>query len=98
MELGIATGLLQSLRLGKMGKSLSSPAPLVSSASGVLQQPSRLRRQLGLSPAQLPSAKSSLPPPTEQQTLGTDQSSTAAEAQSESAKATAKTESKAEPG
>jgi hypothetical protein len=93
MELGIEPRLLQSHRLGKMGESVSAATSLVSSAACVLQQPSRIRRQLGLSPAELSSAESSVPSATEQQTLGTKQSSTEAETQSKSAaEASAKTE------
>jgi hypothetical protein len=65
MELGIEPRILQSFGLGEMGQSLSSAAAVVSPASGVLQQPSRIRRQLGLSPAELPSAESSVPSATE---------------------------------
>jgi hypothetical protein len=98
MELGIEPRLLQSQRLGEMGQSVSSSAPLVSSAPCVLQQPSRIRRQLGLSSAELPTAESSVPPATEQQALGTKQSSTAAETKSESAETTTETESAPESG
>jgi hypothetical protein len=85
MELGIEPRLLQSHRLGEMGKSISSAELLVPPAPRLLQQPSRIRRQLALSPAQLSAAESSVHPPAEQQALGTDQSSAAAATQSKSA-------------
>jgi hypothetical protein len=56
MELGIASRLLQSDRLGRMGKSLSSSELLVSSATGQVGKPSGIRWQLALSSAELSSA------------------------------------------
>ena len=65
MELGIQPRLLQPYGLGEMGKSISSPTPLVSSTSCVLQQPSWIRGQLALSPAELSAAESSVHPAAE---------------------------------
>src|SRR5271156_1860622 len=73
MELGIASRLLQSHRLGRMGKSVSSAEPVVSPASRVLSRPSGIRRKLGLSSAKLSAADTARSP--SEQTVGTRQSS-----------------------
>ena len=57
MELGRPQHLLQSRPLGWLAWWLSPAKLLVSAAAHRLGQPSRLRRQLGISPAQLPGAK-----------------------------------------
>jgi hypothetical protein len=56
MELGSEARLLQSRLLERLGQPISCAALLVSSAARSLGQSSRLSRQLGLSPAQLPPA------------------------------------------
>jgi hypothetical protein len=62
MELGSTPRLLQSRLLGRLGKSLSTAAHLVPSATHSMGQPTRIRRKLGLSPAELSSAQSSIAP------------------------------------
>src|ERR1700691_5365054 len=74
MELGIAPRLLQSRRVGRMGReSVSSAEPVVSPASGVLQGPAGIWRKLGVSAAELSATDTALS--TSEQTLGTRQSS-----------------------
>jgi hypothetical protein len=65
MELGITSCLFQPLLLGRLGKALSSSSDVVSAATSRMGKSSRVRRQLGLSSAELgsPEAGSSAPRP-----------------------------------